>query len=118
MKHSQGRWKVAGLTLSFVLALVAVTLTQGSKPSGRPSMTTDEDYHRAMKELSNWGRWGKDDGLGAANLVTPAKRKQAAALIKEGVTISLAHDVLQETGADSPVKVERTPTTVNPNGGS
>jgi hypothetical protein len=28
-----------------------------------------------MKELSNWGRWGADDELGAANLITPAKRK-------------------------------------------
>ena len=31
-----------------------------------------------MTELSNWGRWGKQDQLGAINLITPAKRKQAA----------------------------------------
>ena len=36
-----------------------------------------------MKELSNWGRWGHDDELGAANLMTPAKGKQALALAKE-----------------------------------
>jgi hypothetical protein len=30
--------------------------------------------------LSNWGRWGKDDQKGTLNLITPAKRKQAAAL--------------------------------------
>ena len=28
-----------------------------------------------MKELSNWGRRGKDDQMGTVNLVTPAKRK-------------------------------------------
>ena len=46
-----------------------------------------------MKELSNWGRWGPDDELGASNLITPAKRKQAAALVEEGLTTSLAHEV-------------------------
>src|SRR5262245_64388220 len=71
-------------------------------------MSTEEDFHRAMKELSNWGRWGKDDELGAANLITPAKRKQAVALAKEGVTVSLAHDVAQEKAADAPNILERT----------
>jgi kynurenine formamidase len=61
-----------------------------------------------MKELSNWGRWGADDELGAANLITPAKRKQAFALAKEGVTISLAHDVAQEKAEDAPFILERT----------
>src|SRR5438552_2921737 len=27
-----------------------------------------------MTELSNWGRWGKDDQAGTINLITPAKR--------------------------------------------
>ena len=55
-----------------------------------------------MKELSNWGRWGADDELGAANLITPAKRKQALALATQGLPISLAHDVAQEIAADAP----------------
>ena len=45
---------------------------------------------RWMKELSNWGRWGKDDQLGAVNLITAAKRKQAVALVREGVPVSLS----------------------------
>ena len=55
---------------------------------GRTTMTaiaTDEDFFRALKELSNWGRWGKDDQLGPSNLITPAKRKQALSLVKEGI---------------------------------
>jgi len=48
-----------------------------------------------IKTLSNWGRWGADDELGTLNLITPAKRKQAAALVREGVTVSLAHDAGQ-----------------------
>src|SRR5262249_13520719 len=73
----------------------------------RPTIATDEDFRRAMKELSNWGRWGDKDELGAANLITPAKRKQALALAKEGVAISLAHDVIQESAVDAPTILER-----------
>ena len=38
---------------------------------------TRADFDQLMKELSNWGRWGKDDQMGAVNLITPAKRKEA-----------------------------------------
>ena len=76
--------------------------------NARPTITNAADFNRAMKELSNWGRWGKEDELGAANLITPAKRKQALALAKEGVTISLAHDVAQEKAPDAPFILERT----------
>ena len=51
------------------------------------------DYERWKTEHSNWGRWGKDDEIGALNLITPAKRKQAAGLVKDGITVSLATDV-------------------------
>ena len=45
-----------------------------------------------MTELSNWGRWGRGDQLGALNLITPAKRIEAAKLVKTGVSVSLAHN--------------------------
>jgi len=38
----------------------------------------------------NWGRWGADDQMGAVNLITPAKRAAAAALVKSGRTVSLS----------------------------
>jgi kynurenine formamidase len=117
MKVSLSRAGLLLLCGSFVV--LSGTRRPEQKPADRSHpLATEEDYHRAMRELSNWGRWGKEDELGAANLVTPAKRKQALALAKEGVTISLAHDVLQETAPDSSVKADRTPITVGPNGGS
>jgi kynurenine formamidase len=67
-----------------------------------------------MKELSNWGRWGDKDELGAANLITPAKRKQALDLAREGLPVSLAHDVIQERAADAQTILERTVVTVSP----
>jgi len=87
-----------------------------SQSNGHATIATEEDFRRALKELSHWGRWGADDELGAANLITPAKRKQALALAKEGVTISLAHDVAQEKAADAPNILERTLGNVTPNG--
>ena len=63
---------------------------------------TKEDVEKLLKEVSNWGRWGKDDQLGAINLITPKKRKEAAALVKEGVSVSLARSVEKEVAADNP----------------
>ena len=54
-----------------------------------------------MKELSNWGRWGKDDQLGAANLITPAKLKQALALVKSAETVSLSHNPVMDKAVDA-----------------
>ncbi|MGA1835886.1 cyclase family protein [Herbiconiux sp. 11R-BC] len=45
---------------------------------------------RAAEAYRNWGRWGADDRLGTLNLIDPAKRLEAAALVREGVTVSLA----------------------------
>ncbi len=70
---------------------------------GQPSHTvTKADVDRLMKELSNWGRWGKDDQIGTLNLITPAKRKSAAALVKEGVSVSLARDTEKDKAVDNP----------------
>ena len=43
-----------------------------------------------MSSMSNWGRWGSDDQLGALNLLTPDKVRAAAALVGEGRSVSLA----------------------------
>jgi len=83
-----------------------------------PSLTTFAEYERALDELSNWGRWGADDELGAANLITPAKRVDAARLVTEGITVSLAHDVIQEPGIDGNVILDRQVVAVGPTGAS
>ena len=59
------------------------------------------ELDRWMQELSNWGRWGKDDQLGTVNLITPAKRKAAAALVKEGYSVSLSSDAETVKSADN-----------------
>ena len=105
------------LAIALIVLGVAVSIPHAqSQNNARPTISNEEDFRRAMKELSNWGRWGDDDELGAANLITPAKRKQALALAKEGSPISLAHDIVQETAADAPNILERTLGEVRPTG--
>ncbi len=72
------------------------------------------DIDRWMKELSNWGRWGKDDQLGALNLITAAKRKEALKLAVEGYPVSLAHDVETERAADNSNPFDHKLTLVGP----
>ncbi|HVR29264.1 MAG TPA: cyclase family protein, partial [Thermoanaerobaculia bacterium] len=69
-----------------------------------------ETVERWRTELSNWGRWGEDDRLGALNLITPEKRKAAAALVRDGVSVSLAHDMLEIQAPDNPTPLEHTMT--------
>ena len=78
----------------FVLLLVGTSAGRlSSQSTATPRhVVTESEYEQWKKTLSNWGRWGKDDEIGALNLITPAKRQQAAALVKEGVSVSLAAD--------------------------
>ena len=68
--------------------------------SGHPVITI-EQVMKWETELSNWGRWGKDDERGALNLITPQKQVQAARLVKDGVTVSLAHFASLDKAADN-----------------
>src|SRR4029450_7652591 len=70
------------------------------------------EFDELFRQVSNWGRWGKDDQLGSANLVTDAKRKQATALVKSGTVISLAHNPLVERSVDNrkPSHTQKSPT--------
>ena len=59
-------------------------------------LLTLSDVEQMLTSLSNWGRWGDDDELGALNLITPTKRVQAAALVRDGISVSLAHESVKE----------------------
>jgi kynurenine formamidase len=99
-----------------VLCLFAVTHSANTAPAESPGKPTKAAVDRWMKELSNWGRWGTHDELGALNLITPAKRKQAAALVRDGVSVSLARDTEVQKAVDngSPFVHEMTNTAANP----
>jgi kynurenine formamidase len=69
--------------------------------------TSKEEFVQLMSQLSNWNRWGKDDQMGAVNLITPAKRRQAVGLVKEGASFSMARNAEMEKAVDNPTPVIR-----------
>jgi len=79
--------------------------THAQTPSNHAA--TRADFDRLMKEISNWGRWGKDDQMGAVNLITPAKRKQALAEVKEGFSVSMARKAETQEAIDNPRPISR-----------
>jgi hypothetical protein len=96
-----------------VLGLVGLCLAVGQTVAMRaqnadPPPVSAEQYARWKMDLSNWGRWGKDDQIGALNLITPAKRRQAAALVRDGVSVSLAADADMVKAVDNPSPYEVT----------
>ena len=68
---------------------------------------TPADFVRLQKELSNWGRWGADDQKGSVNLITPARRRQAAGLVREGASYSMARDAEIREAVDNPAPIVR-----------
>ncbi|TDD71498.1 cyclase family protein [Actinomadura darangshiensis] len=54
----------------------------------------------AAAKYSNWGRWGDGDVLGTVNFIDEAKRREGAALVRQGVSFSLS----QRFGIDGPQK--------------
>jgi len=55
--------------------------------------------------LSNWGKWGPNDQLGALNYITAEKRTRAAGLAREGRTVSLSLPLATIPSADNPTPV-------------
>ena len=55
--------------------------------------------------LSNWGRWGDQDELGALNLITPEVTAAAAATARSGRTVSCARPLDTRPSPDNPLPV-------------
>ncbi|MBM3943969.1 MAG: cyclase family protein [SAR202 cluster bacterium] len=64
-----------------------------------PTRAEIESY---LRQQSNWGRWGALGGSGAVNLITPEKRLEAARLVRNGRTVSLARPWPVQANAENP----------------
>lgn len=102
-----------------LISAAAAALALGALAQSSRNVDKDQ-FERWMKELSNWGRWGAEDQRGTVNLITAAKVKQAAGLVKEGITVSLAHRMLKERAEDNgnPLNHVMTNTGENPIAGA
>jgi kynurenine formamidase len=80
--------------------------TQAATAETGPPAPSSDDLARLFESLKNWGRWGADDEIGALNHLTPAHRAGAAALVSEGVTVSLAHNLPVRPTPENPYPAE------------
>ena len=97
------RWVLAWVGVSWVIAVMVGTAA-AQEVRDRP-LVTQAEYDRWLTELSNWGRWGPADEVGALNLITPAKRRAAAGVVQEGFTMSLASTAQLERTIDNPCPI-------------
>ena len=81
--------------------------TSAQAPASRAPRTAEE-FDVLFQQVKNWGRWGADDQLGSANLLTDATRRQALALAKTGTTVSLSHNLLTDKADDNASPFEQT----------
>lgn len=86
------------VTTVLLLATVAaaVAAQQAGSTAGERAPATKAQVAEWMKSSSTWGKWGKDDQLGAVNYITPAKRREAAALVRTGEIVSLERPIVLE----------------------
>ncbi|MCE2390202.1 MAG: cyclase family protein [Proteobacteria bacterium] len=73
------------------------------KPPAELPTPSSEELWQMFEALKNWGRWGPDDERGALNHLTPSHRSAAAALVRDGVALSLAHALPLLPSADTPI---------------
>jgi kynurenine formamidase len=102
----QGQGRGAGDGRGAAQAPAEPVLSPG--PSAARFPKDAAEFDKMFQQVKNWGRWGPNDQLGAANLITEAKRRQAADLVKNGVSVSLAHNPLTEAAPDNPQPFEHT----------
>lgn len=94
-------------TVGGIAAAVSMGLAPSALAQERAREASTEEFTGLMKELSNWNRWGKDDQVGAVNLITPEKRRQAVRLVREGASFSMARNAEISPAIDNPQPIVR-----------
>jgi Putative cyclase len=64
-------------------------------------LPSEAEVQSWIRERNNWGRWGRDDQRGTINLITPAKRVEAARLCRTGRSVSLSRPFPKEPGINN-----------------
>jgi kynurenine formamidase len=65
-----------------------------------------EQFESLFRELSNWGRWGRDDQRGALHHLTPEHVVDAARLVQDGVSVTLSRPLATEPAVSNPEPAE------------
>ena len=67
-----------------------------------PEFVSAEEFDRLFERVSNWSRWGADDGRGTLNYLLPEHVRASAELVRSGSTVSLALPINTVAGPDNP----------------
>ena len=67
--------------------------TFGQVSAETPISLSQSEFEDIFNEVKNWGRWGQKDQLGTVNFISERQVADAAALVKLGLTVSLANDL-------------------------
>jgi kynurenine formamidase len=81
------------------LALCALALSvgcQSTAPKAAPAAweLSRVDFQKILESITNWNRW--DNELGTVNFITSQKRRDAAQLVTDGVSMSMARNAIKE----------------------
>jgi len=108
LKIKKSMYALCALTLSVWMPLVALPhdsdaeleQTTSVRSSGDRVPRNAVEFDQLFQQIKSWGRWGPEDQLGAANLVTGEKRKQALALAKLGIVLGLGRRLSADASGD------------------
>jgi kynurenine formamidase len=67
-----------------------------------PSFPSQAWMEKVFEASKNWGRWGAEDEAGALNYITPKQRAAAAALVRDGFSVSCARELPVEPSIENP----------------
>jgi len=73
---------------------------------GGLGVPTEAELDALFETLSNWGRWGADDERGMLNHLEPAHAAKSAGLVRDGRSVSLAHDLGVVPSPECPVPAQ------------
>ena len=85
MKTSRRRFLLSTAAGAVPIAVARPSAAAQREPTRQQAASVEGD---PLAYRRNWGRWGADDQMGAVNLITPAKRAEAAQLVKTGRVVS------------------------------
>jgi kynurenine formamidase len=60
------------------------------------------EFQELFQRVSNWGRWGREDELGALHFLTSERTAEAARRVRSGATVSLSRPRETRAGPDNP----------------
>ena len=106
------------VSLTVVTAIVVSSGAGMAQTNQDRPLVSQAQYDQWLIYLSNWGRWGEDDEIGALNLINPQKRRAAARLVTEGFSVSLASTAQTEATVDNPCPINWEMVTASPGGAS